>query len=36
VLPTELVVRESCGCDAKSELPTEIYKKTVMSNVAVG
>jgi LacI family transcriptional regulator len=29
VLPTELVVRESCGCEPESESPTEIYKTKV-------
>ena len=35
VLPTELVVRESCGCAPESEMPTEIYKKVAVSNMAV-
>jgi hypothetical protein len=26
VLPTELVVRGSCGCASKSEVTAEIYK----------
>lgn len=35
VLPTELVVRESCGCAPESEMPTEIYKKVAVPNMAV-
>jgi LacI family transcriptional regulator len=35
VLPTELVVRESCGCAAESESLTEIYKTTVAPTMAV-
>jgi len=35
VLPTELVVRESCGCAAESESPTEIYKTVVAPTMAV-
>lgn len=35
VLPTELVVRESCGCAAQSESPTEIFKTIAVSTVAV-
>src|SRR5271170_4202210 len=35
VLPTELVVRESCGCESKSESPTEIYKTTSTPSMAV-
>jgi LacI family transcriptional regulator len=36
VLPTELVVRESCGCEPESELPTEIYRTTPAPIVVVG
>jgi LacI family transcriptional regulator len=35
VLPTELVVRESCGCEPVSESPTEIYKTTSSPAMAV-
>jgi LacI family transcriptional regulator len=35
VLPTELVVRESCGCAPVSESPTEIYKTVVAPTMAV-
>ncbi len=35
VLPTELVVRESCGCAPANELPTEIYKKVAVPDVVV-
>jgi LacI family transcriptional regulator len=35
VLPTELVVRESCGCAPESEMPTEIYKKVAVPDMAV-
>jgi LacI family transcriptional regulator len=35
VLPTELVVRESCGCAAESEAPTEIFKMTAKPTMAV-
>ena len=36
VLPTELVVRESCGCEPESEPPTEIYKMTSVPTMVVG
>jgi LacI family transcriptional regulator len=35
VLPTELVVRESCGCEPESEPPTEIYKITSAPTLVV-
>jgi LacI family transcriptional regulator len=35
VLPTELVVRESCGCEPESESPTEIYKMIAAPTMAV-
>jgi LacI family transcriptional regulator len=35
VLPTELIVRESCGCEPVSEAPTEIYKMTTTPTMAV-
>jgi LacI family transcriptional regulator len=35
VLPTELVVRESCGCAAESDSPNEIYKPIAASTVVV-
>jgi LacI family transcriptional regulator len=35
VLPTELVVRESCGCAAESDSPNEIYKTIAATPVAV-
>ncbi len=35
VLPTELVVRESCGCEPESESPTEIYKITSAPTLVV-
>jgi LacI family transcriptional regulator len=35
VLPTELVVRESCGCEPVSESPTEIYKMIATPTMAV-
>jgi LacI family transcriptional regulator len=35
VLPTELVVRESCGCEPESESPTEIYKMIATPTMAV-
>jgi LacI family transcriptional regulator len=35
VLPTELVVRESCGCEPVSESPTEIYKTVATPTMAV-
>jgi LacI family transcriptional regulator len=35
VLPTELVVRESCGCAPANELPTEIYKRATIPDMAV-
>ncbi|MEO9180467.1 MAG: LacI family DNA-binding transcriptional regulator [Acidimicrobiales bacterium] len=35
VLPTELVVRESCGCAPENELPTEIYKRAALPDMAV-
>lgn len=35
VLPTELVVRGSCGCVAESESLTDLYKVSAMSRVVV-
>jgi LacI family transcriptional regulator len=35
VLPTELVVRESCGCAPESESPAEMFKMTSSPIVAV-
>jgi LacI family transcriptional regulator len=35
VLPTELVVRESCGCAPESESPIEIFKMTSPPSMAV-
>jgi LacI family transcriptional regulator len=35
VLPTELVVRESCGCEPQSESPTEIYAAIAAPTMAV-
>ena len=35
VLPTELVVRESCGCAATSESPAEIFKMTATPTMVV-
>ena len=35
VLPTELVVRESCGCEPVSESPAEIYRTTTAPKVVV-
>jgi LacI family transcriptional regulator len=35
VLTTELVVRESCGCEPESESPTEIYKTIATATMAV-
>jgi LacI family transcriptional regulator len=35
VLPTELVVRESCGCAAQSESPSEMFKTIAAPAMAV-
>lgn len=35
VLPTELVVRESCGCEPQPESPTAIYETIVAPTMAV-
>jgi LacI family transcriptional regulator len=35
VLPTELVVRESCGCAPESEAPTEIFKTVAAPTMVV-